>query len=106
MRKDIHSESVNKLFDAVLSLKNREECYGFFSDICTVNELLSLAQRFDVGTRLLEKQTYQEIARETGASTATISRVNRLLGDMQDGLEMAAERIGCIRKEEKGSGNE
>lgn len=99
MRKDIHSESVNKLFDAVLSLENREECYAFFSDICTVNELLSLAQRFDVGTRLLGKQTYQEIAKETGASTATISRVNRLLGDPQGGLEMTAQRIGCGRKD-------
>ncbi len=94
MRKSIHSESVNKLMDAVLTLKNREECYAFFADICTVNELNSLAQRFDVGIRLLENQTYQEIAKATGASTATISRVNRLLGDDDDGLEMAAKRIG------------
>ena len=94
MRKSIHSESVNKLMDAVLTLKNREECYAFFADICTVNELNSLAQRFDVGIRLLENQTYQEIAKATGASTATISRVNRLLGDDDDGLEMAAKRVG------------
>lgn len=93
MRKDIHSDAVNKLFDAVLSLKDREECYSFFSDICTINELLSLAQRFEVGMRLLEKETYQEISKATGASTATISRVNRLLGDAADGIEMAAARI-------------
>ncbi len=93
MRKDIHSDAVNKLFDAVLSLNDRDECYAFFSDICTVNELLSLAQRFDVGMRLLDKETYQEISRSTGASTATISRVNRLLGDAADGIEMAASRI-------------
>lgn len=93
MRKDIHSDAVNKLFDAVLSLNSREECYSFFSDICTINELLSLAQRFDVGMRLLDKETYQEISRSTGASTATISRVNRLLGDAADGIEMAAARI-------------
>ena len=84
---------MEKLFEAVLSLKDKEECYSFFQDICTVNELLSLAQRFDVGMKLLDKQTYQEISRATGASTATISRVNRLLGDSSSGIEMAAARI-------------
>ena len=93
MKKDIHSEAVDRLFAAILSLKNEEECYTFFEDVCTVNELLSLAQRFEVGVRLLEKQTYQEISRTTGASTVTISRVNRLLGDGTSGIEMAAERI-------------
>ena len=93
MKKDIHSETVEKLFEAVMSLKNMEECYLFFEDICTVNELLSLSQRFDVGSRLLEKQTYQEISEATGASTATISRVNRLLNDNRNGIEMAAARI-------------
>lgn len=76
-----------------MSLKNMEECYLFFEDICTVNELLSLSQRFDVGSRLLEKQTYQEISEATGASTATISRVNRLLNDNKNGIEMAAARV-------------
>ena len=94
MKKDIHSEAVEKLFTAVMSLKNMEECYLFFEDICTVNELLSLSQRFDVGSRLLEKQTYQEISKATGASTATISRVNRLLNDKKNGIEMAAARVG------------
>ena len=93
MRKDIHSDAVNILFDAVLSLKDREECYSFFSDICTINELLSLAQRFEVGMRLLEKETYQEISKATGASTATISRVRRLLEDGDTGLETAAARL-------------
>ena len=54
MRKEIHKETVEKLFEAVLSLKNMEECYMFFEDVCTINELNSLAQRFDVGSRLLE----------------------------------------------------
>ena len=93
MKKDIHSEAVEKLFTAVMSLKNMEECYLFFEDICTVNELLSLSQRFDVGSRLLEKQTYQEISEATGASTATISRGNRLLNDKKNGSEMAAARV-------------
>ena len=93
MRKEIHKETVEKLFEAVLSLKNMEECYVFFEDVCTINELNSLAQRFDVGSRLLEGQTYQEISKATGASTATISRVNRLLDDTREGIEMASERI-------------
>lgn len=93
MRKDIHSDAVNQLFEAILSLRDEEECYSFFSDICTVNELLSLAQRFEVGVRLMNEETYQEISRATGASTATISRVNRLLGDPSAGIEMAAARI-------------
>lgn len=98
MRKDIHSEAMDRYFDAILSLKNREECYAFFKDICTVNEMLSLSQRFDVGIRLMQGQTYQEISEITGASTATISRVNRLLSDENDGIEMAAERIGIKEK--------
>ncbi len=93
MKKGIHTETVEQLFDAILSLKNRDECYMFFEDICTINELLSLSQRFDVGVRLLEGQTYQEISKNTGASTATISRVNRLLNDDLEGIEMAAERL-------------
>jgi len=96
MKKDIHTDAANKLFRAVLSLNSLEECYSFFEDICTVNELLSLAQRFDVGTRLMNRQTYQEISKATGASTATISRVNRLLNDDHNGIEMAAERIGEV----------
>ena len=94
MNKKIKTPEVEKLFEGILCLRDVEECYAFFADICTVNELNSLAQRFDVGIRLLENQTYQEIAKATGASTATISRVNRLLGDDDDGLEMAAKRIG------------
>ena len=72
MKKDIHSEAVEKLFTAVMSLKNMEECYLFFEDICTVNELLSLSQRFDVGSRLLEKQTYQEISDAQDISLKTV----------------------------------
>ena len=94
MRKNIHSEAMAQYFDAILNLKTREECYSFFKDICTVNEMLSLSQRFDVGVRLLKGETYQEISEVTGASTATISRVNRLLSDENDGIEVAASRLG------------
>ena len=103
MKKGVHTEMVEQLFDAVLKLENKEECFAFFEDICTINELLSLAQRFDVGMRLMEGQTYQEIAGATGSSTATISRVNRLLGDVNSGLEMA---VGRIKKDGKAENRE
>ena len=79
MSKKIRTEAVDYLFSAILSLENKEECYTFFEDICTINELLSLSQRFEVAKMLREQKTYLEIAEKTGASTATISRVNRSL---------------------------
>ena len=75
MNEKIRKESVTKLFEAILSLQNVEECYVFFEDICTINELLSLSQRFEVAGMLNEKKTYLEIADKTGASTATISSI-------------------------------
>ena len=75
MSRKIRTEAVDSLFDAVLSLKSREECYTFFEDVCTINELLSLSQRFEVAKMLRDQKTYLEIAEKTGASTATISRV-------------------------------
>ena len=94
MKNNLDTFEINQLFDAILSLETQDECRQFFKDICTVNELVTFAQRFDVGIRLLEGNTYQEVSRNTGASTATISRVRRLLNDDERGLEMAAERIG------------
>lgn len=93
MIKKIKTESVDSLFDAVLCLKSREECYSFFEDLCTVNELLSLSQRFEVAAMLKNHNTYLEIAEKTGASTATISRVNRSLNYGNDGYEMIFERL-------------
>lgn len=92
MSKKIRTEAVDCLFEAILSLENKEECYLFFEDVCTVNELLSLSQRFEVAKMLREKKTYLEIAEKTGASTATISRVNRSLNYGNDGYEMVFER--------------
>jgi TrpR-related protein YerC/YecD len=74
-------------------LKNVEECYTFFEDICTVNEILSLSQRFEVAKMLRNHNTYLEIAEKTGASTATISRVNRSLNYGNDGYDMVFARI-------------
>ena len=86
-------DDIDELFRAVLLLEDEEDCYRFFEDICTINELLSLSQRFDVASMLREKKTYLEIADKTGASTATISRVNRSLNYGNDGYDMVLERL-------------
>ena len=93
MSKKIRTEAVDYLFQAILSLKDKEECYVFFEEICTINELLSLSQRFEVAKMLREHKTYLEITEKTGASTATISRVNRSLNYGNDGYDMVFERI-------------
>jgi len=93
MGKTIRTDAVDCLFDAIMCLKNKEECYTFFEDICTINELLSLSQRFEVAKMLREQRTYLEIAEKTGASTATISRVNRSLNYGNDGYDMVFERM-------------
>ncbi|MFI3212793.1 MAG: YerC/YecD family TrpR-related protein [Eubacteriales bacterium] len=96
MNKKIKTDSVDYLFEAVMSLKDKNECYNFFEDLCTVNELLSLSQRFEVAAMLKTRKTYLEIAEKTGASTATISRVNRSLNYGNDGYDLVFERIGMI----------
>ena len=93
MNKKIQTQAVDQLFDAILSLQNKKECYDFFEDLCTVNELLSLSQRFEVASMLVEHKTYLEIAEKTGASTATISRVNRSLNYGNDGYDMVFSRM-------------
>ena len=93
MSKNVHTEAVNHLFDAILSIENKEECYRFFEDVCTVNELLSLSQRYEVARMLRAQKTYLDIAEKTGASTATISRVNRSLNYGNDGYDMVFERV-------------
>ena len=93
MNKKLKTDAVDQLFEAILSLETKEECYAFFEDLCTVNELLSLSQRFDVAAMLRNHRTYLEIAEKTGASTATISRVNRSLNYGNDGYNMLFERL-------------
>lgn len=93
MSKDIKSEEIDYLFQAILTLKDVKECYEFFEDICTVNELHALAQRLHVAKMLRDQNTYLEIAEKTGASTATISRVNRSLNYGNDGYDMAFGRM-------------
>lgn len=94
MGKDIHTDAVNQLFRAILTLETVEEFYTFFEDACTINELLSLSQRFEVARMLKQKKTYLEISKKTGASTATISRVNRSLIYGNDGYDLVLKRMG------------
>lgn len=75
----IHSKETDKLFEAILKLENTDECYKFFEDICTVKELLDISQRLEVARMLKDGKSYQEVSKLTGASTATISRVNKCL---------------------------
>ena len=93
MNKKIKTEAVDELFEAILTLENKDECYAFFEDLATINEILSLAQRYEVARMLTQKQTYMAIAEKTGASTATISRVNRSLNYGEDGYGMVFSRL-------------
>lgn len=93
MNKKIQTAAVDHLFEAVLCLETKEECYSFFEDLCTVNELLSLSQRYEVASMLKDHKTYLEIAEKTGASTATTSRVNRSLNYGNDGYELVFNRM-------------
>ena len=79
MNNKLKDEHMDALFKAVLTLENTDECYKFFEDLCTVLELKAMSQRMQVATMLVQKRVYSDIVAETGASTATISRVNRTL---------------------------
>ena len=93
MNSKLKDDMTDRLFEAILKLENIEECYAFFEDICTINEIKSLAQRLEVAKMLEEKRTYTEIQQITGASTATISRVNRCLSYGSDGYKLILERV-------------
>lgn len=93
MDSKIQSKEMDLFFDAILSLENKEECYKFFEDVATITEIKSLAQRIHVAKLLKNKKTYTEIAEITGASTATISRVNRCLNYGSDGYNIVLDKI-------------
>ena len=101
MNKKIKTEAVDHLFEAILCLESKEECYSFFEDLCTVNEIQAIAQRMEVAAMLSEKRTYVEIAEKTGASTATISRVNRCLHYGTDGYKLAIDRVKAKKEQEE-----
>lgn len=89
----LRGKELDQLFEAVLSLKDKEECYQFFDDLATMNEIQSLAQRLEVARMLMEGDTYQRIEQETGASTATISRVKRCINYGNDGYKFTLDRV-------------
>ena len=97
MAKTIKTQAVDDLFEAILSLKDKEECYKFFEDIFTTNEVLGVAERFEVAKLLYQNKTYMEIAKKTGASTATISRVNRFLSYGNGSCDVNFERLGITK---------
>ena len=82
----------DEMFEGILKLKNVDDCYKFFSDLCTPREIKSMAQRFTVAKMLIEKRVYSDIVNETGASTATISRVNRSLESGNEGYDLVFDR--------------
>ncbi|WP_297422504.1 YerC/YecD family TrpR-related protein [Clostridium sp.] len=89
----IKSKELDLFFKAILELKDIDECYKFFEDVATINEVKALAQRIHVAKLLKYKKTYSEIAEITGASTATISRVNRCLNYGSDGYNLVLDRL-------------
>jgi TrpR-related protein YerC/YecD len=89
----LRGKSLDQLFKAILSLQDLEECYRFFDDLCTMGELQSLAQRLEVARMLMEGYTYHKIEEETGASTATISRVKRCINFGNDAYAMTLDRV-------------
>lgn len=88
-----HSEAAHRLYTAILSLRTEQECAAFFEDICSIKELQDISQRLEVASMLHEGKNYQEVSRETGASTATICRVNKCLNYGSGGYRLAMERL-------------
>ena len=91
--RNFKSDSVDRLFDAVLSLKDRDECYAFFDDICTIQEITDMAQRLDTAFLIDEGISYQKISDRIGVSTATISRVSRCLNYGAGGYRAVIDRM-------------
>ena len=91
---NFQSESIDRLFDTILGLQTREDCYAYFADLCTVRELQDMAQRLDVAIMLHEGNSYQKIAESVETSTATIGRVSRCLNYGAGGYRSAIARLG------------
>ena len=93
MNAKLQNDNVKRFFQAVLNLENLDACANFFDDICTIAEIQEMSQRLFVAVLLDEKKTYQEITKLTGASTATISRINKCLEYGSDGYVYALKRL-------------
>ncbi|KGF07941.1 MAG: YerC/YecD family TrpR-related protein [Ezakiella sp.] len=94
----LKSEQTDALFEAILTLDTMDDCYRFFEDICTIKEIQAIAQRLEVAKQLRENKTYNEIEAETGASTATISRINRSLNYGADGYNLIFRKLGLTKE--------
>lgn len=94
MNDKLQDENIDALFRAVLSLRSTDECYRFFEDLCTVPELKAMSQRLAVARMLTQRHIYSDIVAQTGASTATISRVARALNYGSDGYHLVFDRMG------------
>lgn len=90
----VQNEQIDKLFEAILKLETKEECYRFFDDLCTINELEAFGQRLMVAKMLHKKMTYQEIEKETGISAATISKISKSYLYGPRGYKMIIEKLG------------
>ncbi|MGI6021304.1 MAG: YerC/YecD family TrpR-related protein [Lachnospiraceae bacterium] len=100
MKKNINSDSIDRLAQAILLLRDKEECKNFLSDICTITEIQDIAQRFDTALMLDKGINYQAISKEIGVSTATISRVSRCLNYGNNGYTTVIERYKELKGEE------
>lgn len=98
MNNKLKNDNMDFLFKCILALESEEECYDFFEDLCTVTELQAISQRIVVAKMLSEKRVYSDIVKDTGASTATISRVNRSLQFGCNGYDKLFNRVGTIKK--------
>lgn len=96
----LHQPNIDRLFDAILSLKTKEECYEFFEDACTIKEIQEIGQRFEVATLLWQGKSYGEVNQITGASTATICRVKKCLVYGNSGYKIALERLNDSNPED------
>lgn len=103
MNEKIKDKHTDALFEGILTLRSRDECYRFFEDLCTISEIKSLAQRLQIAELLDEGKTYAEIFELTGASTATISRVNRALEYGTDGYRLVLDNIKGLEGSEQSS---
>jgi TrpR-related protein YerC/YecD len=101
LNRKLQDELTDKLFEAILLLKNKEECYSFFEDVGTISEIKAFAQRLEVAKMLDEGKTYREIHEKTGASEATISRVSRSLHYGADGYRLVLNRLKSLKEGEK-----
>ena len=100
MNSKLKDSNMDDLFKAILTLENIDECYAFFEDLCTVIELKAISQRMQVAKMLVSKNVYSDIVQTTGASTATISRVNRTLNYGSDGYALVFKRLKELEEAE------